>query len=440
MRDDLAIKVENMSKIYNLYDKPIDRVREALNPFKRNYHKEHFALDNISFEIKKGETIGIIGKNGSGKSTLLKIITGVLNPTMGNIKVKGKISALLELGAGFNSEYTGLENIYLNGTMIGYSREEMDIRKEKIIEFADIGEFINQPVKTYSSGMYARLAFAVAVNVEPEILIVDEALSVGDMYFQAKCMSKMKELFTSGVTVIFVTHDTNSVKALCQKTLYLEKGKLLEYGESDEVVDMYAKKTREEMIKQNLKLSQNGSIEKIFNMDKIQVTNQDFIENSEFGERVSAFRQGTGDVLLTNLQVLNSLNESADILKFNERIKIKMYVKFIKDCTVSIGYHIRDYNNLEILGSNTLLEDLGEIKGKKDECLIVEFATKLPIIEGRYNISTVISTITIHNRAAVFADYTENAYVFSVEENSTCKIWNKVYIKNDVNLLKVKNE
>ena len=189
-----AIRVENVSKMYKLYDKPTDRFKEAIGlGRKKQLYREHYALNNISFDVKTGECVGIIGTNGSGKSTVLKIITGVLNPTDGNVMVNGRISALLELGAGFNMEYTGIENVYLNGTMIGFTREEIDRKMDDILAFADIGDFVNQPVKTYSSGMFVRLAFAVAINIDPEILIVDEALSVGDVFFQSKCYHKFEE-------------------------------------------------------------------------------------------------------------------------------------------------------------------------------------------------------------------------------------------------------
>lgn len=236
---DIAIKIENLSKIYRLYDKPIDRMKESLSISKKKYSREHYALKNITFDVKKGDSIGIIGKNGSGKSTLLKIITGVLTQSQGNIEVNGKIAALLELGAGFNPEYTGIENIYLNGTMMGYTKEEMEKRVNPIVEFADIGEFINQPVKTYSSGMFARLAFAVAINVEPDILIVDEALSVGDTRFQIKCIDKMKELKENGTTILFVSHATEQVKRFCNRAVWINNGEMMDIGESSEIIDKY---------------------------------------------------------------------------------------------------------------------------------------------------------------------------------------------------------
>ena len=207
---EIAIKVDDVSKMYKMYDKPMDRLKESLGLTRRKCYKEHYALNHISFQVYKGETVGIIGTNGAGKSTILKIITGVLGSTAGQVQVNGRISALLELGAGFNSEYTGIENVYLNGTMIGFSKEEIDAKLSDILDFADIGDFVYQPVKTYSSGMFVRLAFAVAINIEPEILIVDEALSVGDVFFQAKCYRKFEEFKEHGKTILFVSHDLNS--------------------------------------------------------------------------------------------------------------------------------------------------------------------------------------------------------------------------------------
>lgn len=219
--EEYAIRVKQVDKQYKLYDKPVDRLKESLGLSKKKRYKEHYALHDVSFDVKKGETVGIIGTNGSGKSTILKIITGVLNPSKGEVDINGRISALLELGAGFNMEYTGIENVYLNGTMIGFSREEIDTKLQDILDFADIGEFVNQPVKTYSSGMFVRLAFAVAINIDPEILIVDEALSVGDVFFQAKCYKKFEEFKSMGKTILFVSHDLSSISKYCDKVVLL---------------------------------------------------------------------------------------------------------------------------------------------------------------------------------------------------------------------------
>ena len=240
MSENIAISVENISKVYKLYDKPSDRMKEALG-LKKVPVKEHFALDDVSFQVERGETVGIIGTNGSGKSTVLKIITGVLNPTKGSVKIDGRISALLELGAGFNMEYTGIENVYLNGTMMGFSNEEIEAKMDDILNFADIGEFVHQPVKTYSSGMFVRLAFAVAINIEPEILIVDEALSVGDVFFQSKCYHKFEEFKRMGKTILFVSHDLSSISKYCDRVVLLDKGHKRAEGAPKQIVDMYKK-------------------------------------------------------------------------------------------------------------------------------------------------------------------------------------------------------
>ncbi len=237
--DKIAIQVTDVEKIYKLYDKPSDRLREALGIGRGKHHKEHHALKGINMTIRQGECVGIIGTNGSGKSTILKIITGVLNPTRGNVEVNGRISALLELGAGFNSEYNGIENVYLNGTMIGFSEKEIDEKLESILEFADIGDYVYQPVKTYSSGMFVRLAFAVAINIDPEILIVDEALSVGDVFFQAKCYHKFEEFKEMGKTIVFVSHDLSSISKYCDRVILLNQGTKLGEGSAKEMIDTY---------------------------------------------------------------------------------------------------------------------------------------------------------------------------------------------------------
>ena len=234
-----AIQVRNVSKMYKLYDKPMDRLKESLGLTRIPKYKEHYALRDLSFEVKNGECVGIIGTNGSGKSTILKIITGVLNPTDGEVKVNGRISALLELGAGFNQEYTGIENIYLNGTMMGFTREEIDSRINDILAFADIGDFVYQPVKTYSSGMFVRLAFAVAINIDPEILIVDEALSVGDVFFQVKCYHKFEEFKKLGKTILFVSHDLGSISKYCDRVVLLNQGQKVAEGRPKRIVDLY---------------------------------------------------------------------------------------------------------------------------------------------------------------------------------------------------------
>ncbi len=248
MNKNTAIKVQNLTKTYKLYDKPIDRLKESLHPLKKKYHKDFYALNDVSFEIKKGETVGIIGKNGSGKSTLLKIITGVLTPTSGRVTIHGKISAILELGAGFNPEMTGLENIYLNTSINGMNKAQTDKKIDEIVDFAELGEFIHQPIKTYSSGMKARLAFAVSINVEPDILIVDEALSVGDSAFQIKCFAKMEEIRAKGATILFVSHSEGSIVSLCNRAIWISNGNQIIDGTPKLVTGLYMKHINENKI------------------------------------------------------------------------------------------------------------------------------------------------------------------------------------------------
>ena len=236
---DYVINVKNVDKIYKLYDSNKARVADTLGLTRKKNYREHYALKNMSFQVKKGECVGLIGTNGSGKSTILKIITGVLSPTKGEVEVDGRISALLELGAGFNQEYTGIENIYLNGTMLGYTKEEIDEKLDDILSFADIGDFVFQPVKTYSSGMFVRLAFAVAINIDPEILIVDEALSVGDVFFQAKCYKKFEEFKAAGKTILFVSHDLGAISKYCDRAVLINKGDKVAEGTPKEMIDIY---------------------------------------------------------------------------------------------------------------------------------------------------------------------------------------------------------
>lgn len=245
--DNIAIKVENLSKCYHIYDRPQERLKQYIVPRlhrlvgrqPKNYSREFWALKDVSFEVKKGETVGIIGRNGSGKSTLLQIICGTLTPTGGSVETRGRVAALLELGSGFNPDFTGRENVYMNGAVLGLSKEEIDIRFDNIVTFADIGQFIDQPVKTYSSGMYVRLAFAVAVYVEPQVMIIDEALSVGDIRFQNKCLRRMNEFKESGCSILFVSHSPAMIEAFCDRVVWLDQGVLREMGQPKEVVRRY---------------------------------------------------------------------------------------------------------------------------------------------------------------------------------------------------------
>ena len=235
----IAVSLKKVSKNYPLYAKPVDRLKEALNPFSKKMHRDFWALSDVSLEVARGEAMGLIGRNGSGKSTLLQIVCGILRPTSGEISTQGRISAILELGTGFNPEYTGLRNVYMNWALMGFSKGEIDEKIQSIEEFAGIGDFIDQPVKTYSTGMFVRLAFASAVNVEPEILVIDEALSVGDVFFQQKCFKKLRELISKGTTCLFVSHDTAAIMNVCDRAALLSEGKIVFSGQPEEVVSRY---------------------------------------------------------------------------------------------------------------------------------------------------------------------------------------------------------
>lgn len=355
------IDIKHLNKVYNLYDKPIDRLKEVLSPTHKSYHREHYALNDISLEIKKGESVGIVGKNGSGKSTLLKIITGVLNPTSGEINVKGKISALLELGAGFNPEYTGIENIYLNGTMMGYSKAEMDEKVDDIIAFADIGDFINQPVKTYSSGMFARLAFAVSINVEPEILIVDETLSVGDTKFQIKCMDKMKEMMEGGTTVLFVSHDINAIRRFCTKCVWINEGRLKEIGSVNTVSDHYMDFLKILDVENERKKEEH-------------VSEIEFIPKNNVVAEVVEFK------------VLNIKNEIIDTMYYDETIKIRM-VYDVYDETIKnpvLGVAIRSCDDKYINGLNTLLDNKKIPWKYGRNQMVLEYVDGILALSGKY--------------------------------------------------------
>lgn len=373
----IVIRVKNLTKIYKLYDKPIDRLKETLSITKKIYHKEHYALKNITFNVKQGESIGIIGTNGSGKSTILKIITGVLNQTSGELEVKGKISALLELGAGFNLEYTGIENIYLNGTMMGYSKEEIENKLDSIIDFADIGEFINQPVKTYSSGMFVRLAFAVAINIDPEILIVDEALSVGDVFFQAKCYKKFQEFRDMGKTIIFVSHDLKSVSKYCDKVILLNKGIFVEEGKPKEVIDTYKKilvnQFDEELEKEEKK--DKNIKNKVFWKSKMNL-NSDKLE------------YGNKDAEIIDFGILDERDILTDAVNKNENFKIKMRVKFNIEIQDPIfAFTIKDIKGNEITGTNTMIEDIYFKNPKSGDVVEVEFEQMMNLQGGEYLLS-----------------------------------------------------
>ena len=373
---EMAIQVKDLSKVYKLYNKPSDRLKETLG-----FHvdaREHYALKHVNFEIRKGETVGIIGTNGSGKSTILKIITGVLNPTGGEVNVDGRISALLELGAGFNMEYTGIENVYLNGTMLGFTKEEIDERLDNILEFADIGDFVNQPVKSYSSGMFVRLAFAVAINIDPEILIVDEALSVGDVFFQAKCYRKFEDFKKEGKTILFVSHDLGSITKYCDRAILLNQGEKICEGTPKEAVDIYKKVLVHQFDPSELETdSRMNDVEDVSaNWKDSVVVNPKLIE---YGEKIAE---------ITDYAILDDKGLITNTLMKGSTFSVRMKVDFHEEIKEPIyAFTIKNLQGIEITGTNTMYEK-ADVKGKKEgESQEITFTQKLDLQGGEYLIS-----------------------------------------------------
>ena len=397
----LAIQVEDVTKIYRLYEKPIDRLKETVSVTHKNYHRDFYALNGISFQVKKGETVGIIGTNGSGKSTILKIITGVLTPTTGTVKVDGKISALLELGAGFNMDYTGIENVYMNGTMMGYTRKEMDAKLQDILDFAEIGDFVYQPVKTYSSGMFVRLAFALAINVEPEILIVDEALSVGDVFFQSKCYRRMEEIRKSGTTILMVTHDMGSIIKYCDRVVLLNKGEFIAEGKPGRVVDMYKKilAGKLEALKEELRLEEERKNADI-GPESIELS--DFSGGMDLGgsgDKETLMRDkltinpdrteyGDGRAEIYDLGLLDERGNVTNLLLKGEMFTIRERIRFHAALEAPIfTYTIKDKKGTELTGTNTLYEGADIKPVKAGDSYTVEFTQKMNLQGGEYLLS-----------------------------------------------------
>lgn len=365
MSENIAIKIENLSKSYKLYKSPRDRLKEALHPFKRKYHQDFYALHNINFEIRKGETLGIVGKNGAGKSTLLKLITGILNPTMGNIYIHGRVSALLELGAGFNVELSGMENIYFQANILGISKKEITTKIEGILAFADIGDFIYQKVKTYSSGMFARLAFAVAIHVEPDILIVDEALAVGDANFQLKCHKRMDELREKGVTILFVSHDTYSVKTLCQRALFIDKGTQIMYGSALDVVNEYL-----------LFLDKDHTYPLI--------------------EQTSACTLNNAPANILKVRTFGSIVSENGCINIKTKDKLEIEVDYqinsneLQEIVLVFNLY-RERDNVYVCGATTLMDGLSPISVKLGENSFKLILPSLPLLSGKYRLRVAIN-------------------------------------------------
>jgi ABC-type polysaccharide/polyol phosphate transport system ATPase subunit len=343
-----AVEFQGVSKSYSIYDSPGDRLKELLSFNRRKLHKDFWALHDVSFETRRGETFCIIGENGSGKSTLLQMVAGILLPSRGSLAVSGRVSALLELGAGFNPEFTGRDNVYLNGSILGLSTRQIDERYKDIADFAEIGEFINQPVKTYSSGMVVRLAFAVAINVDPEILLVDEALAVGDIYFRQRCMRKVHELRARGITILFVSHAIGDVKAIGDRALWLDHGRIREIGETDRVVAKYLAAMVE---KDSAYLMLKGSPERARGGERVcapEVVEQ--IPNIDH-------RHGDGRAEVLGIAVMDGQGNPVHLLEPSQRVTVRISVRARAEISQPIvGFMMRNHLGIDFSGTNTARE------------------------------------------------------------------------------------
>ncbi|MBD2177255.1 ATP-binding cassette domain-containing protein [Pseudanabaena sp. FACHB-1998] len=466
MQENIAISLKNVSKCFKRYARPVDRLKELILSNK-SYAQEFWALRDISFEINKGETVGIIGRNGAGKSTLLQLICKTLTPTNGELLVNGRVAALLELGAGFNPEFTGRENVYMNGAIMGLSKLEVDESFDNIAAFADIKDFIDQPVKAYSSGMYVRLAFASAIHVQPDILIVDEALAVGDMFFQAKCMARMRQMMESGVTVLFVSHDTSSVKALCQRGVFLENGELKQIGKASEVVSIYTSLVHQDMnqdLKNHLKnknqeSSSNQNTDS--NEQNIQQTNNseelnhrhisEFISlNSSISnifvsldQEVSflhhSYRYGDGGARILDVKLIDSNKKITNLLELHEKYFIQISIRFDKLLpSFCVGYSFRDLKGQQVIGSVSTVENIEMPNVEIGDVYIVEISSVNVLHAGNYTIAVGVEMPVLINQQHIIMDVVEEAMVFESKwpEDNRIRFPSMVYIKNNFNILK----
>ena len=452
--NDVVIKAEGLTKIYKIYERDIDRLKETFHPFHKRYSRDFYALQDLNFEIRRGENVGLVGKNGAGKSTLLKIITGVLTPTSGTIQVNGRIASLLELGAGFNPDMTGVENIYMNGLLMGQSKEMMDAKVDDIIAFADIGEFINQPVKTYSSGMFARLAFSVNAFVEPDILIIDEALSVGDAFFQSKCMDRMKKMIDGGTTVLFVSHDTFAVKNLCQRAFLVQSGKIVMDATAREVIEAYRS-----MLATSQSETENS--EKLETLIEVIRNSQELAKDAEFDveidkseknlllgqenflKKANYQRTQDGRVSFENVQLFNLNGDLISEVFYGQEVILRMVVKFHADIEfLGMGYHIRNLNGIDLVYTDSRFNETKAIlDAKRGEIYIIDWKFKMELKEDIYDIACVISTPTKESLDyPIICDFVPCALQFSVSPANDFEKLTGGYVHwhNDLKVEKIK--
>lgn len=411
------IEVRNLGKCYEIYNEPRDRLKQYLaqgiaklgNYPSKKYYREFWALQNVSFDIGKGETVGIIGQNGSGKSTLLQLICGTLRPTTGEATVQGRIAALLELGAGFNPEFTGRENAYLNAAILGIPREAMESRMQDVLDFSELGDFLEQPVKTYSSGMYARLAFAVAIHVDPEILIVDEALAVGDARFTAKCMRRIKDIQAKGSSILFVSHDVGSVRTLCQRAIWINQGELIEDGDVFPVTGRYtAYMFRDELADEQATQIADvnaGMDSPTTGLPQTLVEENTLKPITHWGSRVG---------IIKSAEILDEHLTQKNVFLWGEQLKVVMEVDIPKNLpleSISLAFSIKDLKGTDLIVSTT--HDFEKLNFTEDGKFTVLFEFKNHLTEGKYLL--VVAVENRQHRDIHYYEYIEGAQYFASE-------------------------
>ncbi len=404
-----AVTLENVSKSYAVYPSPADRLKELLTLGRRCHHQDFWALRDVTLEIERGSTFSILGENGAGKSTLLQLIAGILRPTAGRLERKGRVSALLELGSGFNPEFTGRENVFLNGAILGLSNKEIERRYPAIIDFAEIGDFIRQPVKTYSSGMVVRLAFAVAINVDPEILLVDEALAVGDIYFRQRCMRKIHELHRAGVTILFVTHNVADVKSLATRAMWMAGGRVVEIGDPDRVVSHYQAAM---VIKDAEYLRQHAAAEAAAAGQAYALHAPEIVEKIPNVD----FRYGTGRARVLGIAALNERGEELGLLPPGQTIVVRISVQALQETPLPIvGFMLRNHLGVDFSGTNTALEGVEMPPLHAGDKLTVDFHVTLPeLYPGHFSFSPAIANGTLEGYE--MCDWIDNAVTLQMEK------------------------
>lgn len=419
--DNLAIAVHNLSKCFHLYDKPRDRLLQMVSFGRRQYYREFWALRDLSFEVRRGETIGVIGRNGSGKSTLLQMICGTLTPTAGEIWTRGRIAALLELGAGFNPEFTGRENVYLNASILGLTKKETDERFDDIAAFADIGSFIDQPVKVYSSGMYVRLAFAVAINATPDVLIVDEALAVGDARFQHKCMRRIKDIQSTGAAVLFVSHDVGSVRTLCQRAIWLDKGGLRMSGEVAAVTSKYAEFMYQdengiETAQATLAAAtiEPGSAEAMLAAIETPLMEGSNASGPRHLDAKPASHWGKQVGLISHAAVHDAEGDRKDVFDWGERLRVKLVFRPPAEVDISkvgVAFSIKNEKGVDLIVTST--QEQGDLAVSSDSLWIhVEFQFDNYLVPGKYMLVAALEDGS--SADMTYFEYVEGAHYFSV--------------------------